>query len=182
VRRLWRAASGGREGLSAAHVASALRLLRRPSPGRVSLPCGIEARVGYGALELGRPEPAAPPLQSVEIPGPGAWSVPGRGLRLVLRAGAAGAGPVLRTGAVGWPLQVRTRLPGDRFRPRGGRGSRKLQDWLVDRKVPRAARDGLLLLADASGRILWIPELAAEAAGLVAGEGPELSLALEPAP
>jgi tRNA(Ile)-lysidine synthase len=167
---------------AAAHVAAVLRLLRRRSPGRASLPGGLEARVAYGELSLGRPAPAPEPLPPVAVPGPGAWAVPGRGLRLVLRAGQAADGPVLRAGAVGWPLQVRTRLPGDRFRPRGGRGSRKLQDWLVDRKVPRAARDGLLLLADASGRILWIPELRAEAAGLGAGEGPELVLALEPLP
>lgn len=182
VRRLWRAASGRREGLAAAHVAAVLRLLRRRAPGRVSLPGGLEARAAYGALELGRPLAEAAPLLPVEVPGPGAWPVPCRRVRLVLRPPAPGgaAGPVLRAGAVGWPLLVRSRRPGDRFRPRGGRGTRKLQDWLVDRKVPRAARDRLLLLADRTGRVLWIPELSAEAEGLADGQGPELALALEP--
>jgi tRNA(Ile)-lysidine synthase len=55
------------------------------------------------------------------------------------------------------PLAVRSRLPGDRFRPfgLGGRG-KKLQDFLVDRKVPREERDSLPLVVDSEDRIVWI--------------------------
>jgi tRNA(Ile)-lysidine synthase len=52
VRRLWKAATGSRRGLTAEHVASVLRLLRRPRPGRISLPGGVEARVAGGRLEM----------------------------------------------------------------------------------------------------------------------------------
>ena len=44
-------------------------------------------------------------------------------------------------GALELPLAVRNRRPGDRFRPLGAPGGRKLQDFLVDRKVPRDERD-----------------------------------------
>ena len=55
------------------------------------------------------------------------------------------------------PLAVRTRKPGDRFQPPGlGGRSRKLQDYLVDRKVPRSARDLLPLVVDRDDRIVWI--------------------------
>ena len=64
-----------------------------------------------------------------------------------------------------WPLAARTRRPGDRFRPAGGRGSKKLKAWLIDRKVARERRDGLVLLADGRGRVLAIPELGALAEG-----------------
>jgi tRNA(Ile)-lysidine synthase len=55
------------------------------------------------------------------------------------------------------PLVVRNRRPGDRFRPLGAPGKRKLQDFLVDRKVPRRDREGLPLVVDARGRIVWVP-------------------------
>jgi tRNA(Ile)-lysidine synthase len=64
---------------------------------------------------------------------------------------------------VDWPLRLGPRRPGDRFRPEGGRGAKKLKAWLIDRKVPREKRDALLVLADRSGRVLWLPELGARA-------------------
>lgn len=55
------------------------------------------------------------------------------------------------------PLGVRTRRPGDRFQPPGlGGRTRKLQDYLVDRKVPRSARDRLPLVVDRDDKIVWI--------------------------
>jgi tRNA(Ile)-lysidine synthase len=55
------------------------------------------------------------------------------------------------------PLAVRSRRPGDVFRPLGmhGRG-RKLQDFLVDRKIARADRDSLPLVVDQDDRIVWV--------------------------
>ena len=65
---------------------------------------------------------------------------------------AAVAAPDLRL-----PLWVRNRRPGDRFRPLGMGGSeKKLQDFLVDRKVARATRDALPLVVDESDRIVWV--------------------------
>jgi len=55
------------------------------------------------------------------------------------------------------PLAVRSRRPGDRFQPPGlGGRRRKLQDYLVDRKVERSARDLLPLVVDQDDRIVWI--------------------------
>jgi tRNA(Ile)-lysidine synthase len=54
------------------------------------------------------------------------------------------------------PLAVRTRRAGDRFRPLGAPGARKLQDFFVDRKVPRAERDTVPLVVDGRDRIVWV--------------------------
>ena len=53
-------------------------------------------------------------------------------------------------------LAVRSRQPGDWIRPLGLRGRKKLQDVLVDRKVPRDDRDRVPLVVDARDRILWV--------------------------
>jgi tRNA(Ile)-lysidine synthase len=51
---------------------------------------------------------------------------------------------------------VRSRRPGDRLQPVGLGGRKKVQDVLVDRKVPRADRDRVPIVTDARGRIVWL--------------------------
>lgn len=67
---------------------------------------------------------------------------PGSGSRLCLPAGTA--------------LELRTRRPGDRFKPKGmGGKSRKIKNWMIDRKIPRAVRGQIPLLC-ADGEIIAI--------------------------
>jgi tRNA(Ile)-lysidine synthase len=54
------------------------------------------------------------------------------------------------------PLAIRSRRPGDRFRPLGLGHGKKLQDFLVDRKIPRETRDSLPLVVDRDDRIVWV--------------------------
>jgi tRNA(Ile)-lysidine synthase len=53
------------------------------------------------------------------------------------------------------PLAVRGRRPGDRLRPFGGPGERRLKALLIDLKVPRWRRDRVPLLL-AGGEIAWV--------------------------
>ncbi len=53
-------------------------------------------------------------------------------------------------------LSVRYWRSGDWFRPLGLRGRKKLQDFFVDRKVPRDARAGVPLVVDGDDRIVWV--------------------------
>ena len=52
-------------------------------------------------------------------------------------------------------LTVRFRKPGDVIRPLGSPGRKKLQDWFVDRKIPRQMRDRVPLVCIGS-EVLWI--------------------------
>ena len=54
------------------------------------------------------------------------------------------------------PLVVRNRRPGDRFRPLGLQGHKKLQDFFVDAKVRRNDRDSIPLVVDSNGQIVWV--------------------------
>jgi tRNA(Ile)-lysidine synthase len=67
---------------------------------------------------------------------------------------------VVQAAAIEWPLAVRRRRPGDRFRPLGAPGTRKLKDVLIDRKIPRAERDHLAVVVDAAGHIVWVARVA----------------------
>ncbi|WP_298817587.1 tRNA lysidine(34) synthetase TilS [Chloroflexus sp.] len=57
------------------------------------------------------------------------------------------------------PLTLRPRRPGDRMRPAGAPGSRRVQDIFVDMHVPRALRDGWPLLVTADDQIIWLAGL-----------------------
>jgi tRNA(Ile)-lysidine synthase len=52
-------------------------------------------------------------------------------------------------------LRVRTWKPGDRFVPLGMRGEKKLQDFFVDERVPRAQRDRVPLVVSGDA-IVWV--------------------------
>ncbi len=54
-----------------------------------------------------------------------------------------------------FPLTVRNRRPGDRVALSGG--ARKVQDLMVDAKIPRSERDRVPLVVAADGQILWMP-------------------------
>jgi tRNA(Ile)-lysidine synthetase-like protein len=53
-------------------------------------------------------------------------------------------------------VTIRNRRPGDRIHPLGGRGSRRLKEVLIDRRVPRQMRERLPLLV-VGERIAWAP-------------------------
>jgi tRNA(Ile)-lysidine synthase len=65
------------------------------------------------------------------------------------------------------PLAVRNRRTGDWFRPPGLGGRKKLQDFFVDRKVPRERRDAIPLVVNERDRIVWVAGHSADAEFLV---------------
>ncbi|MBP2673852.1 MAG: tilS [Deltaproteobacteria bacterium] len=73
------------------------------------------------------------------------------------RVAARGDAEVFDAEALRFPLHVRPLRRGDRIRPFGQRGEKKLKEILIDRKVPREERWGRPAVCDSEGRILWIP-------------------------
>ncbi|GAA5530483.1 tRNA lysidine(34) synthetase TilS [Herpetosiphon gulosus] len=65
---------------------------------------------------------------------------------------------LLDADAIQGKLMLRQRRPGDRMRPAGGIGSRRIQDIMVDMRLPRELRAQWPLFVDDLG-ILWIPGL-----------------------
>ena len=79
-----------------------------------------------------------------------------------------------------WPLEARAWRPGDRFWPQGAPGPKKLQDFLVDAKIPRWLRPHLPLVA-AAGEIVWVAGLrVADPVKLLPGGGERYEITVEP--
>ena len=51
-------------------------------------------------------------------------------------------------------------MAGDRISPKGMKGSKKLQDYFTDRKIPKHMRDDMILVVD-GGKVLLAGEEAA---------------------
>lgn len=112
-----------------------------PPDGEYALPLPDEpGETAAYAIGLWRVELA------VSNPGsPAPWPAAGPGeFRAAFNRAVLGGGPVV----------VRTRRPGDRIQPAGMSGRKKLKDFFISRRVPRAQRDRIPLLL-AGGRIAW---------------------------
>lgn len=162
VLRRWLGEAVGPDQIVARHLEQAVdRLGARPT-GRLSLPDGRRLVWGYGRawLEAGAELAALAGVWPLNLPGetrlPG-WRVEASLVEPDLAA-ARQAGPEeawLDADALAGALRVRGWRPGDRMRPLGMAGQRKLQDLLVDAKVPRATRAAVPVVED-SQRIVWL--------------------------
>jgi tRNA(Ile)-lysidine synthase len=142
-RRLFSGVTDNRPGLDRRHLAALARLVGRGRSGdEIHLPGGIRARRGYEVLEV---------TAAVQAERPG----------FTLRTRPC-AGCAVATAAhfsAGATLTLGSRRPGLRMRPLPGGRTRKLQDILVDAKVPRHLRDSLPLVF-VDGELAWVPGVA----------------------
>lgn len=113
-----------------------------------------------GRTLSGRPKEFAPLTEAV-LPLPGAVFWP-CGATLVAEASVARASSpdtlTLPAGFATRHLRAGSRKPGERYRPHGAPGSAKIQDMMVNRKIPRLLRNALPVIADETGP-LWAPGL-----------------------
>jgi len=178
--RAMRAAAGGRE-VGYRHVAAAMDLVLEPGDRAIDVPGQRVERIGGRLVLVSRPAglrgrwrpdgnnngDAHAFRLALAVPGEVAVSDTTRltaeamddpsGAAAMDAAAAAGRGRTALVRAdLCASLAVRNRRPGDRFRPVGVGGSKKLQDWFVDRKVARVERSRVPLVVDAADRIVWV--------------------------
>jgi tRNA(Ile)-lysidine synthase len=164
------AAPGARPG--AGHLETVRRLAAsEKTGGRLDLPGLTVTRRAATIAIVHAAAPAGPASRAFEyaLPVPGSVHVPEAGVDVVAaidahaatdRLRASATRVALQASALALPLVVRNRRAGDRMRPLGAPGRRKLQDVFVDRKVPRQDRDRVPVVVDRSGRIVWVAGLA----------------------
>ena len=154
---------------SFAQVTSAVRWLERGKPGQMALSGAVaELSAAQGVLiSEGIPLPGVTAQGFAgwqhQLTVPGEVALPEAGGRLRARLDTSGAEELAATtsarvahAAVGDTLLVRAWQPGDRVRPAGDFGRKKVQDLFVDRKVPRLDRHRVPIVAAPDGRIVWV--------------------------
>jgi tRNA(Ile)-lysidine synthase len=166
VLRLGVAAVGAAVPLTAPQVASLLALAGSArSGGLISLGGNVQVAKAGTVLHIMQTLPESP-RDATRLPdGPGEGeSAPGwrwRLTRRVCRPGEPWPPPEvawLDAARLTQPLAARFWRPGDRFWPQGALGPKKLQDFLVDAKIPRWLRPHLPLLTSAD-EIVWVAGL-----------------------
>ncbi len=161
--------------IEAAHVKAVARLVES-RPGQASLVHGVVAVRDSRSLSLVRGSPAVAaeiPETPLAVPGvteAGGWRFEAE---VVDSPGSAHRRTPLEVhldaNAVSGGLWVRSRRRGDRLRPAGLGGTKKLQDIMVDAKVGRGERDGVPVVASDWG-IAWVAGLCTDERAVPGGE------------
>jgi tRNA(Ile)-lysidine synthase len=158
--RAFREVSGGDAEIDNEHVRRLAEAVEKPRT-RVSLPGGIVAVVNAEHLRIQRGEPrAAARIAETRLAVPGVtrageWTIEAKAVAGRHKPGSTRDEATLDGGAIQGALVVRSRRPGDRLRPLGLGGEKKLQDVFVDAKAPREDREGVPVFADERG-IVWV--------------------------
>jgi tRNA(Ile)-lysidine synthase len=155
--------------LRQSHVREMVRLMSGPAGTALDLPDGLRFVVSYRVATLGPAERTSCPLPP--LAGPASLSVPGEtrlgGWRVTTRmvessAPQSGQGgydarfaETFDLGSLGGALSIRSRAPGDRFQPLGMAHAKKIQDFMVDERIPREWRDSVPLVVSPRG-IAWV--------------------------
>ena len=151
--------------INTAHLDAIFRLLAHQASNKVlCLPDRVYAEKHYTELFIrrGRP-PAIFPFEYI-VDVPGVTVLEDLGKRLVTRIERAKRGwpkdidakvAYLDDDKLVYPLNLRSFEEGDRFVPLGMKGHKKLKDFFIDAKVPRALRRRIPLLVS-GGTIVWV--------------------------
>jgi tRNA(Ile)-lysidine synthase len=129
----------------------------------IDLPGEVKAEKNYSWLTI-RLHLQTPEDFSYEIAGPGSYPFPCLNHRMVLEYAAAdlatefGRHPteaLVDLDRISFPLVLRSSKAGDRFRPLGLGGGKKLKKFFIDAKIPRSQRRRIPILCSGE-QIIWV--------------------------
>ncbi len=157
--RLMLSREGALYNLQQAGVIRLCAFLQGRTGARMELPNGMEARIRYDSIIIGKPEEEAPEPFETPFLWPGEIGTPaGVYIATFVDAFVREAGAfVAYMDADKLPEEavVRRRRPGDRFYPLNAPGERKLKEYLIDKKFAHPARN--LPLIAAGQHVLFFP-------------------------
>lgn len=157
--------TGNLKDIEMVHVESIMKLLSDPAGKELSLPSSLTVYGNYEQTFICRGE--NPLLSFTAFEGETMLQIPGEtyfpGWKVTTEV-LLEPPPITEAGnfvglfdfdMTGGKLKVRTWREGDRFQPLGMENTKKLQDFMVDEKIPRVWRQNIPLVC-AGERIIWV--------------------------
>ncbi len=166
LQRVYVDLAGEASGLSLVQVEGMRRLARQGAGRSLSLGHGIGFFTTYRDMLMASAPPVSPWSPVEERPLPIPSETLAQGWRIAVRC-LVGAGvprdlahddpfrAYLDLDAIGKGLTLRARLPGDRFQPQGMDGTKKIKEFMIDARIPRAWRDTVPLVVGKEG-VAWV--------------------------
>jgi len=151
----------GLRGIDFVHIEDMIELIKQGKPGdRIYLPKGIRAIKSYSTFVITSAIPRQLKPRTFTPPG----ELPLEEISSVLTAEISDTLEKSYTGrevavfdldSLTLPLEIRSRKVGDYFYPSGFGKRKKLQDFFVDKKVPRDERDSIPIILSGND-IIWV--------------------------
>ena len=147
------------------HIEEVLTSLRKPAGKIITLPDGLVFAIEYDRYLLGSDPAALSPFPDIkkehDLQIPGATILPGWRVMadVIDRKQVADDGDSYTAcfdlDRTGDKLTVRPRRPGDRFQPLGMSQPKKLNEFMIDSKIPRAWRRRVPIICSPE-QIIWV--------------------------
>jgi len=156
---------GNLKDIEARHIEGIMEALNKPAGRSLNLPGGLSFVIEYDRYLIGQ-DPLAlspfPPLeQELPLTIPGRTTLSGSQIEasVISRAQMAERSDNLTAcldlGKTGDKLVVRSRKHGDRFQPLGMSQPKKLKEFMIDSKIPRAWRKNVPIVCSPQ-QIIWV--------------------------
>ena len=159
---------GNLKDIEARHIEEMLDALDKPAGKKISLPDGLTFTIGYDRYLLGADSAALSPFPTlkaeVKLNIPGKMSIPGWDIEAAIADPSEVKSECAETNGftacfdfekVGNKLTMRRRQPGDRFQPLGMSQPKKLNEFMIDTKIPQAWRQRIPVVVSPE-QILWV--------------------------
>jgi len=159
---------GNLKDIEARHIEEVIDALDKPAGKKISLPDGLTFTIEYDRYLLGSDTAALSPFPVLESESklniPGKTSISGWDIEAIIIDSSGAKEECEKTNdftacfdldRAGNILTVRRRQPGDRFQPLGMSQPKKLNEFMIDSRIPQAWRQRIPIVCSVN-QILWV--------------------------
>ena len=149
IREILYRLKGDLEGVSYKNIESILKLIEKGSTGKVKEFYGIKCIINYNQVAFYKKDKVKSVQKKKEL----VLEVTDNTKKIEFTANSLEI--YVDYDKIQGEIFIRHRKPGDRFKPLGMKGHKKIKDYFIDEKIPLDQRDAIPLVCDAEN-IIWV--------------------------